>query len=440
MLPILIAALILILSILLAWIVGPVLGIVGTSLLILRVSLVTIGIVIAAIILVMHFRQKRREAATTGLPGGTDLDTLLRDAEKRLATAQRTGPKSLDTLPLLYILGDANSAKTTTVLKSGLDPELLAGQLYRDQDVVPTPVVNLWYTRSCVLVEAGDAVRKNPALWSKLIRRTRPKVVRSAVGKQAPIRAAVVCVSCEQFTGASASDTVLAAARATNQMLRELAQQLGTDIPVYVILTKLDRIPNFTEYVRNLTAEEASQPVGIALPRSEVSSGLYAEKATAEVTTSLDQLFFSLGEYRVELLTRETDQRNVDPVYEFPRELRKLRNNLASYLVELARPSHLNANPYLRGFYFTGVRAQIVEQMVTAPAQTPYAQPADAGATRMFSAARSARPRLPQAPRSSRRKSRSGASSHASFPPLFSKTAPPSPPPAAAAAPTSSAA
>lgn len=387
MLPILIAALILILSILLAWIVGPVLGIVGTSLLILRVSLITIGIVIAAIILVMHFRQKRREAATTGLPGGTDLDTLLRDAEKRLATAQRTGPKSLDTLPLLYILGDANSAKSTTVLKSGLDPELIAGQLYRDQDVVPTPVVNLWYTRSCVLVEAGDAVRKNPALWSKLIRRTRPKVVRSAVGKQAPIRAAVLCVSCEQFTGASASDTVLAAARASNQMLRELAQQLGTDIPVYVILTKLDRIPNFAEYVRNLTAEEASQPVGLALERGEVSSGLYAEKATAAVTTSLDQLLFSLGEYRVELLTRETDQRNVDPIYEFPRELRKLRNNLASCMVELARPSHLNANPYLRGFYFTGVRAQIVEQMVTAPAQTPYAQPADAGATRMFSAA-----------------------------------------------------
>lgn len=387
MLPILISAFVLIVSILLAWAAGPVLGVAGTSLLILRLLLIAIGVAIATVILVMHFRQKRRDAATAGLPGGTDLDTLLRDAEKRLATAQRTGPKSLDTLPLLYILGDANSAKTTTVLKSGLDPELIAGQLYRDQDVVPTPVVNLWYTRSCVLVEAGDAVRKNPALWSKLIRRTRPKVVRSAMGRQAPIRAAVICVSCEQFLGASASEVVLAAARSSNQMLRELSQQLGTDIPVYVILTKLDRIPDFTEFVRNLTSDEAAQPFGLTLPRNETSSGLYAEKATADVTASLDQLIFSLSEYRLELLTRETDQRNVDPLYEFPRELRKLRNNLASSMVELARPSHLNANPYLRGFYFTGVRAQMVEQMVTAPAQTPYAQPADAGATRMFSAA-----------------------------------------------------
>src|SRR6185312_17175551 len=115
------------------------------------------------------------DAAARSLPGGTDLDTLLRDTEQRLATAQRAGPKSIDALPLLYILGEGNSAKTTVVLKSGFDPELLAGQVYRDQDIVATAVINLWYTQSCVLVEAGDAVRKSPALWGKLIRKTRPK-------------------------------------------------------------------------------------------------------------------------------------------------------------------------------------------------------------------------------------------------------------------------
>jgi type VI secretion system protein ImpL len=357
---------------------------VGTPLLILRILLVALGAAAAIVILVMYFKDRRREAATKNVQGGSDMDTLLRDAEKRLATAQHAGPKSLDSLPLLYILGEGNSAKTTAVLKSGLDPELLAGQIYRDQDVMATPVANLWYTQSCVMVEAGDAIRKSPALWGKLIRKTRPKAYRSAMGSQAPVRAAVVCVSCEQFLGASASEAVLASARSTNQMLRDLAQQLGTEVPVYVVLTKLDRVPNFTEFVRNLSNEEAAQPLGMALARSEASSGLYAEKAMSEVTHSLDKLIFSLGEFRLELLTRETEQKNVDPVYEFPRELRKLRNNLASYLVELARPSHLNANPYLRGFYFTGVRAHVVEQMVSAPAQSFQPQPAGGGATRMF--------------------------------------------------------
>jgi type VI secretion system protein ImpL len=381
---IVVAILIFVVAVVLAWAVGPLLGLAGTALLVLRILLVVLGALAAGIMLFFYFRDKRRDAATKSLVGGTDMDSLLRDAEKHLASAQRGGARTLDTLPLLYILGDANAAKTTAVLKSGFDPELLAGQVYRDQDVIATPVVNIWFAHESVFVEVGDAVRKAPALWGKLIRRTRPKAMSSAMGKQAPVRAAVVCVSVEQFLGATAADAVVAAARNTNQMLRDLAQQLGTEIPVYVILTKLDRMPHFSEYVRNLTTEEAGQPFGMPFSRNAVSSGLYAEKANAEVTAALDRMLFALGEYRLELLNRENDQKNVDPVYEFPREMRKLRNNLVSYLVELTRPSHLNANPYLRGFYCTGVRAHMVQEMVAAGAAQPQAQPVGAGATRMF--------------------------------------------------------
>ena len=183
----------------------------NTSLLILRILLVALGAIAAGLILLFHLRDKRRDAATRNMPGGSDLDTLLRDAEHRLATAQRTGPRSLDALPLLYILGEANSAKTTAVIKSGFDPELLAGQVYRDQDVIQTPVVNIWYAHDSVFVEAGDAIRKAPALWNKLVRKTRPRAARSAMGKQAPVRAAVVCVSSELFLGAAATEAALAA-------------------------------------------------------------------------------------------------------------------------------------------------------------------------------------------------------------------------------------
>jgi type VI secretion system protein ImpL len=385
-LSIVVAVLILILSIVLAWLAGPVLGLAGSALLILRILLLLLGATAAGVILFLYFRERHRDAAARGLPGGSDLESMLRDAERRLATAQRTGPKSLNSLPLLYLLGEANSAKTTMLIKSGLDPELLAGQVYRDQDVVPTPVANLWYANSCAFAEAGDALRKAPALWTRLIRKTRPRASRSAMGKVAPVRAAVVSVSTELFLGSSASDASLATARSTNQMLRDLARQLGTEVPVYVILTKLDRVPGFAEFVRNLSEDEVSQPLGLAFPRNAVSSGVYAEQAMAEATGVLDRIFFSLSEFRLELLSRESEAKNIDPVYEFPRELRKLRNNLASYLVEVTRPSQLNANPYLRGFYFSGLRAHMVEQMVAAAVQQPRAEAAGAGATRMFSA------------------------------------------------------
>ena len=349
-------------------------------------------------ILWLYFRQKKQAGAPVGSRDALPLDTLLKDAASKLATAQRTGPKRLDSLPLLYVLGDSNSAKTTSILKSGLDPELLAGQIYRDQNVVPTPVVNLWYTRQAVIVEAGEALRQDVRLWSRLVRRTRPKAYRAAFGSGAPIRAAVVCVSCERFLGAAATETSLASARATGEQLRDLSRQLGTELPVYVLFTKLDRIPNFAEFVRTLSSDEASQVLGITLPRSDASAGLYAEKATYETASAFDQLVFSLAEFRLDLLARETDGSKLGGIYEFPRELTKLRNNLNAYLVELTRPSHLSVNPYLRGFYFSGIRAQVVEQLVSTPAAVPQSAPADASATRMFSLQEMQRAATPQAP------------------------------------------
>ena len=64
MLPILFSALILVLSILLAWLVGPLLGIAGTALTVLRVLLVLLGAAAAAVVLFIHFRENRLDSAT----------------------------------------------------------------------------------------------------------------------------------------------------------------------------------------------------------------------------------------------------------------------------------------------------------------------------------------------------------------------------------------
>ena len=169
------------------------------------------------------------------------------------------------------------------------------------------------------------------------------------------------------------------------RQLREISRALGAALPVYVVITKLDRVPHFAEFVRNLSNEEAQQVLGATLAQNPASAGVYAEKATEEVGGAFDRLCASLAAFRLDLLARESDQKSTPSVYEFPRELRKLRANLTQYLVELVKPSQLSANPYLRGFYFTGIRAQVIEQAVSSAAPAPQVEPQDAGATRMFS-------------------------------------------------------
>ena len=86
----------------------------------------------------------------------------------------------------------------------------------------------------------------------------------------------------------------------------------------------------------------------------------------------------------MEVLGREAASEHTPLIYQFPRELHKLRNNLASYLVELARPSHLHASPSLRGLFCIGVRAHVVEQAISAAAM-PHRAPSDAAATGILS-------------------------------------------------------
>ncbi len=86
---------------------------------------------------------------------------------------------------------------------------------------------------------------------------------------------------------------------------------------------------------------------------------------------AFQELANSLSARRTELLTRESDPEATLAAYEFPREFRKLRGPLVKFLLELCRPSQLNVGPFLRGFYFSGVRPVVVEEETAAQATGP---------------------------------------------------------------------
>ena len=76
----------------------------------------------------------------------------------------------------------------------------------------------------------------------------------------------MVCFDSETFTRAGAQEAVVNAARTLRARLGEISQAFGINLPVYVLFTKMDRLPFFTEYVRNLSNEEAAQVLGATVP------------------------------------------------------------------------------------------------------------------------------------------------------------------------------
>jgi len=352
-----------------------------TLYIVLGVTLVAL-IVLLIVFLIQRKKKKKQQAAMAAGeevqgPGADEISLLVRDADAKIAAAKIQAGARVSTLPAYLLLGDSGTTKTSVMLHSGLDPELLAGQVYQGGNVAPTRTANFWFSRRSVFVEAGGKLPGEAPKWSKLVSKLAPKTSVVGKGEQAP-RAAIVCYDIENFTKPNAADIAANTARTLRARLGEISQSMGIQLPVYVMFTRADRLPFFTEFVRNLTNEESAQVLGVTLPMVEGrTAGVYGEQETARLTWNFELLFHSLADARPEFLAREPDPSKLPAAYEFPREFRKLRPALVQFLVDLCRPSQLTVGPFLRGFYFTGVRPVIINE--AAPVQAAPQQQAGYG-------------------------------------------------------------
>lgn len=352
-----------------------------------------LGLTATGLFLYLFNRKKQgaqgAPAGGAGASGGAanvpEVEQLMREADARLAQSKAAGGANLASIPLVLVIGDRGTAKTSTLLQSGIEPELLAGQVYQDNNVAPTRAANIWFARGEAFVEAGGELLGQPAEWVRLIKHLQPGKLKSLVGSggQAP-RAVVVCFDLENFTRAGAAESIAAATRYLQGRLGDISQQLGINFPVYALFTRGDRLPYFQDFVHPLSHEESSQVFGVTLP-VRTTTGIYAEEETRRLTTAFNNLFYSLCDKRLHLLPRESDFQKVPGSYEFPREFRKLRSALVQFLVDLCRPSQLRASPFLRGFYFSGVRpVEVSDAAPVAPQPQQQVFEPGSGATRMF--------------------------------------------------------
>lgn len=313
-----------------------------------------------------------------------ELDAAMDQARERLDGAGAPDPSKA---PVYVILGSDGSAKTTLVERCGLDPDLIAGPGGAGDPPPPTEVLNVWYSMRRVLVEAGYPVQMEQGRWNRLIHHLQPARLGALFfrGRQAH-RAAIVCVDCAHLTGyRDGGHEELA--QELRERLNDLAGGLGIHLPVYVVFTRVDQVPHFDEFARSLGADDARRVLGATLRfhHGTRDPGTRLDRLRKDVGQALDEIIASLSRVRVTLLGREPEPGIRAQAFEFPREMGKLKGQIIDFFGEVFRPRQLQANPFLRGFYFTGIRAAEVESSFDAMPAQPQQQPeATRGATMVF--------------------------------------------------------
>jgi type VI secretion system protein ImpL len=352
-------------------------GLLGTGIGFLAVLVLVIGARLLAWWRLSRAKSAARPAATAAAkpaatvhPDDEALTALIAEANAALAKLPAYTGRStpLASLPLYLLIGPEGSGKTSTFLNSGLEPLLLAGQVSGTNAVVPTRLCNLWLAQGAVFAEFGGRIFSGEAgRWTQLVRVLRGRTTiprwRRFWGEQEPqrdFRGVIAFCDSKELTSASSDPQRLErSSREWQDRLRPLAEVFGMEFPVYLLVTKCDQIPFFSDFFRRLPELDTRQVLGCTLPLRDnkpAAGEVFAEAEAKRLTDSFRPLYRALAERRLTQLAHEPSPAQRPGVYEFPRELKRIRSPLVQFLTDVFRPPAFEAGPLLRGYYLTGVR------------------------------------------------------------------------------------
>jgi hypothetical protein len=268
--------------------------------------------------------------------------------------AYKSRGKDLYKLPWYVIVGEPGSGKTEAVRHSnvGFPP----GMQDEFQGVGGTINMNWWFTNHAVLLDTAgrlmfDEVKPGETSeWKEflnLLKKNRPNC---------PINGLFLVIPSDSLIKDSA-DAIQKKAGKIAQQLDVIQRVLDVRFPVFVVVTKCDKINGFREFFDGLTDPHLQhQMMGWSNP-----DPLDEPFKPEMVDKHLEQVAVRLRRRRLGLLrdpvpensdSRRTDE--VDSLYALPHSLELLSSRLRRYLETIFIAGEWSAKPlFLRGIYFS---------------------------------------------------------------------------------------
>lgn len=347
----------------LAVIVVASLFLLGTNLLkAIAVLLALVLVVAAAVYLVMWLikrNQTRKESeefsdALFGAGGSkgdnSDMAALrerMRDAVKSIKTSrlgQAKGSEALYELPWYMIIGNPAAGKSTAIVNSGLKFPFAEEHGSIVQGIGGTRNCDWYFTSEGIILDTAgrySVQEENRDDWLgflQLLRKYRPR---------APINGIIIAASVAELINSSQEHVVDLAKKLRNRV-QEVTEDLEVIAPVYVLFTKADLIAGFSEFFKNLDAQECNQVWGATLPFQ--ADG----KTPLDVFDAhFDELNEGLKEMSLAQLSMERGEAVSPGLLTLPLEFSGLKSSLHTFIATLFEDNPYQHPPVFRGFYFT---------------------------------------------------------------------------------------
>lgn len=261
------------------------------------------------------------------------------------------GPKDAQyRLPWYMVIGCEESGKSTFI--DGAQLELPIGEPVDAVTSELSPVNWTFFDEAVVADVRGDLLLRKDSTnsdegqWTyvlNLFKFHRPKRPLDGIILTIPANEVMV-------NGTFSKDDISERGRAIYAKLWKLQNTLGMRVPIYVVITKSDMIPGFSELVAQLPQPKRNEMLGWSSPY-DINTAFNPQW----VDVIFKKLRNNFNQLRAAVFTRDlvTDRRMGNAL--LPMELSAMKETMGLYISALFKESSYHDSFLFRGVYFTGL-------------------------------------------------------------------------------------
>ncbi|MFP7674526.1 type VI secretion system membrane subunit TssM [Marivita sp. S0852] len=271
--------------------------------------------------------------------------------------------------PWYLMMGPPGAGKTTLLTNSGLKfPLGDAMGAEPVQGVGGTRNCNWWFTDRAILIDTAGRYTTQDSQHERdhkgfLGFLTMLRKRRSAQ----PINGVILTLSLTDLLSQD-PDERLREVRAVRQRLAEIEETLGARIPVYIVLTKADKLNGFAQFFEELGGQSREQVWGMTFDWDAANEpGALPDMFSREYRALQDRLTGLL----LDRLQQETDIARRGAIFRFPAQVAALHDSLREIVEELASGNANVSEPMIRGLYFASATQEAeTRRNAAAPARS----------------------------------------------------------------------
>lgn len=284
-------------------------------------------------------------------------------------------------LPWYLLIGRKGSGKTSLLDFSGLEFPINKNERKLTRDTAGTEYCDWYFADHGVLVDTtgrylsqSDA-KIDSSAWATLLDLLRKR------RRNRPLNGVVVTIEVELLLSSN-QQAVQELASEVRARLQDVYQKLHVDVPIYLVLSKADKLLGFDEFFDQLSREESDQVLGASFGKEQ--NGTDATVLRAEFEALLQRLNSQV----IIRMHQERDTQRRGRIFEFPHQLGRIGEGLCLFVDQAFRGNRYQRVCHLRGFYLTSA-PHVVKEKDAATASTDAASQVKAGALPILPSGRS---------------------------------------------------